>query len=134
MLPRHARCVFSRLHCNGHSLLLSSYLCRIGRIENSSWSACGHSSQDTSHLILHCLASNSLSRSLFGDSLRPLVQALESWPASGAPWSFVMSPSLGRGRVTTTTSIASFHKTLYCCNRRTFIILKPVSFLTLCSL
>ena len=34
VLPRHARCVFSRLHCNGHSLLLSSYLSRIGRMEN----------------------------------------------------------------------------------------------------
>ena len=29
----------------------------------------GHSSQDTSHLILHCPATNSLRRSLFGDSL-----------------------------------------------------------------
>ena len=26
VLPRHARCVLSRLCCNGHSLLLSSYL------------------------------------------------------------------------------------------------------------
>ena len=24
MLPRHARCVLSRLRCNGHSLLLGS--------------------------------------------------------------------------------------------------------------
>ena len=54
VLPRHARCVLSRLRCNGHSLLLSSYLSRIGRIENPSCSACGHSSQYTSHLILHC--------------------------------------------------------------------------------
>ena len=54
MLPRHARCVLSRLHCNGHSLLLGSYLSRIGKIENPSCSACGHSSQDISHLILHC--------------------------------------------------------------------------------
>ena len=69
MLPRHARCVLSRLRCNGHSLLLGSYLSRIGRIENSSCSACGHSSQDTSHLILHCPATISLGRSLFGDSL-----------------------------------------------------------------
>ena len=69
VLPRHARCVLSRLHCNGHSLLLSSYLSRIGRIENSFCSACGHSSQDTSHLILHCPATDSLRRSLFGDSL-----------------------------------------------------------------
>ena len=69
VLPRHARCVLSRLRCNGYSLLLGSYLSRIGRIENSSCSACGHSSQDISHLILHCPATDSLRRSLFGDSL-----------------------------------------------------------------
>ena len=99
MLPRHARCVFSRLSCNGHSLLLGSYLSRIGRIENPSCSACGHSSQDTSHLILHCPAMDSLRCSLFV-SLRSLVQTLGSCPASGAPWSSAMPPSLGRGRVT----------------------------------
>ena len=69
VLPRHARCVISRLRCNGHSLLLGSYLSRISRIENPSCSACGHSSQDISHLILHCPATDSLRRSLFGDSL-----------------------------------------------------------------
>ena len=69
VLPRHARCVLSRLRCNGHSLLLGSYLSRIGRIENPSCSACGHSSQGDSHLILHCPATDSLRRSLFGDSL-----------------------------------------------------------------
>ena len=69
VLPRHARCVLSRLRCNGHSLLLGSYLSRIGRIENLSCSTCGYSSQDTSHLILHCPATDSLRRSLFGDSL-----------------------------------------------------------------
>ena len=40
VLPRHARCVLSRLRCNGHSLLLGSYHSRIGRIENPSCSAC----------------------------------------------------------------------------------------------
>ena len=69
VLPLHARCVLSRLRCNGHSLLVSSYLSRIGRIENPSCSACGHPSQDISHLILHCPATDSLRRSLFGDSL-----------------------------------------------------------------
>ena len=68
VLPRHAHCVLSRLCCNRHSLLLGSYLSRIGRIENSSSSACGHLSQDTSHLILHCPAMESLGRSLFGNS------------------------------------------------------------------
>ena len=34
-LSRHARCVLSRLHCNGHSLLLGSYLSRIvSRFDN----------------------------------------------------------------------------------------------------
>ena len=60
VLPRHARCVLSRLRCNGYSLLLSSYLSRISRIENPSSGACGHSSQDTSHLILHCSATDCL--------------------------------------------------------------------------
>ena len=69
VFPRHARCVPSRLRCNGHSLLLRTYLSRIGRIENPSCSVCGYSFQDTSHLILHCPATSSLRRSLFGDSL-----------------------------------------------------------------
>ena len=47
VLPRQARCVLSRLRCNGNSLLLSSYLSRIGKIENPSRSACGHPSQET---------------------------------------------------------------------------------------
>ena len=69
VLPRDVRCVLSRLRCNGLSLLLGSYLSRIGRIENPSCSTCGHSSQDISHLIVHCPATDSLRRSLFGDSL-----------------------------------------------------------------
>ena len=69
VLLRHACYVLSRLRCNGHSLLLSSYLSRIGRIENPSCSSCRHRSQDTSHLILHCPATDSLRRSLFGNFL-----------------------------------------------------------------
>ena len=65
MLPCHACCVLCRLRCNGRSLLLGSYLSRVGRIENPSCSACGHSFQDTSHLIVHCPAVDSLRRSLF---------------------------------------------------------------------
>ena len=52
VLPRHARCVFSRLRCNGHSFRLGSYLSRIERIENPSCSARGHSSHDISHSAL----------------------------------------------------------------------------------
>ena len=69
VLPRHARCVLSRLGCNGHSLLLGSYLSRICRIENPSCSACVHSFQDTIYFILYCPAMDSLCRSLFGVSL-----------------------------------------------------------------
>ena len=58
VLPRHGRCVLSRLRCNGRSLLLGSYLFRIGRIANPSCSACGHLSKDISHLILHCPATD----------------------------------------------------------------------------
>ena len=68
MLPRHALCVLSRLRCNGHSLLLSSFLSRIGRIENPSCSACEHPSQDTFHLIC-TVQLRTLRCSLFGDSL-----------------------------------------------------------------
>ena len=102
VILRHARCVLSRLHCNGPSLLLDSYLSRIGRIENPSCSACGHSPQDTSHLILHCPATDSLHRSLFGDSLSLYDLWSRSWrvsPIPGAPWSSAMPPFLGRGRV-----------------------------------
>ena len=108
VLPRRSRCVPLRLRCNKHSLLLSFYFFRVGRIENLSCSAFGHSSQDTSHLILHCPATDYLRRSLFDDSLslssQSPVQALGSCAASGAPWSSAMPPSLGMGRITTTTT------------------------------
>ena len=99
MLLRRARCVFSRLRCNRHSLLLSSNLSRIGRIENPSCSVCGHSYQNTSHLILQCLATDSAPLTLWqlSVSLRPLVHTLGSCPASGALWSSAMPPSLERG-------------------------------------
>ena len=110
MLCRHVCCVLSRLHCNGNSLLLGSYLSRIGRTENPSCSACRHSSQDISHLILHCPATDSLRRSLFGDSLSLYDLWSRPWSclASGAPWSSAMPRSLGRGRVTNNKQIYSF--------------------------
>ena len=104
VLPRHVRYVLSRLRCKGHSLLLSSYLSRIGRIENSSCSACRHSSQDTSHLILHC----QLRTLLAAYSLATLCLYIISAPGPGKLPSFCgsmvfrHSPSLERGRVTTT--------------------------------
>ena len=61
--------VLPRYRCNRYSLLLGFYLSRIGRIENPSCSACGHSYQDTSHIIPHCPATDSWRHSLFGNSL-----------------------------------------------------------------
>ena len=93
MLPRHARCVLSRLRCNGHSLLLGSYLLRIGRIENPSCSTCGHSSQDTSRLILHCPATDSLRRSLFGNSLSLYDLWSRPWGVARLLCSMVFRPA-----------------------------------------
>ena len=83
VLPRHARCALSRLRCNEHILLLGSYLSRIDRIESPSCSACEHSSQDTSHLILHCPATDSLRHSLFGDSLSLYDLCSRPWGVAG---------------------------------------------------
>ena len=112
VLPRHARCVLSRLRCNGHSLLLGSYLSRIGIIENPSCSACGHLSQDTSHLILHC---PQLRAPCTAHSLTTLCLSTTSGPDpgvladSGGPGSSAMTPSLGRGRVNNNkTNVMSF--------------------------
>ena len=101
VLPCHACCVLSHLPSNGHSLLLSSYLSRIGRIESPSCSTCGHHSSHSAMSSYGLFELLALWR--FSISLQPLVQALGSFQASGAPWSSTMPPPLGRGRVTTTT-------------------------------
>ena len=101
VLPRHARCVLSRLRCNGHSLLSSSYY---------NWQNRESFLQRLRALVPGHLSSHSAlsSYGLFAPltlwqlsvSVRPLVQALRSCPASGAPWRSAMPLSLGRGRVT----------------------------------
>ena len=107
VLPLYARCVLSRLRCNGHSLLLSSYLSKIGRMKNPCCSACGHSSQDISHLIPHYPATDFLRRSLFGDPL----SLYDLW---SRPWTVARllgldglspcpHPSEGVGQTATTT-------------------------------
>ena len=53
--------------CNRQSLLLNSYLLKIGEIENF-LCACGHPTQDAFHVILLHFTTYSLPRSLFGDS------------------------------------------------------------------
>ena len=101
LLSRSIRSGLSRLRCHGHGLLLSSYLHRISRKENSDCSACGHPLQDLNHLLLDCPASGPLRGSIFGSSLysRSLVQTLGCGPTVGSPRSSSAPPSLGRGRV-----------------------------------
>ena len=98
LLSRSIRSELSRLRCHGHSLLLSSYLHRISRKENSDCSACGHPLQDLNHLLLDCPASETLRKSIFGSSLS-MVQTLGCGPTVGSPRSSSVPPSLGRGRL-----------------------------------
>ena len=102
LLSRSIRSELSRLRCHGHSLLLSSYLHRISRKENSDCSACGHPLQDLNHLLLDCPASESLRKSylwLLSLYSRSMVQTLGCGPTVGSPRSFFAPPSLGRGQV-----------------------------------
>ena len=78
LLSRSIRSKLSRLRCHGHSLLLSSYLHRISRKENSACSACGHPPQNLNHL-LDCPASEPLRKCIFGSSL----SILDLW---SRPW------------------------------------------------
>ena len=90
LLSHPIYCERSRLHCHVHSLLLSSYLCRISRKENSACSACGHSLQDLNHLFLDCPASVPLRKSIFGSSL----SILDLW--SSVTNSLTLMPQMAR--------------------------------------
>jgi len=68
-LNRLVRCEPSRFRCHGHSLLLSSYLCRIKRKENSSCNTCGHTLQDLAHLQLDYPVSEPLRSTIFGTTV-----------------------------------------------------------------
>ena len=116
VLPRHDRYVLSRLCCNGHSLLLS--LISLGLAELRILHAAPADIRPRTPLILFCTVQlRTLCAAFFWRffvSLRPLVQTLGIWPASGASWSSAMPPSLGRGRVTTTaTTSKSITRSLY---------------------
>ena len=79
VLPCHARCALSRRCCNGHSLLLSGNLTRIGRIENPSCSAWRH--PPMTPLIPFCTVQvRTLCTSRF---LVPLCLSTSSGPGSG---------------------------------------------------
>ena len=90
LLSRPVRCGLSRLRCHGHSLLVSSYLHRISRKENSACSACGHPLQDLNHLLLDCPASEPSRKSIFNSSL----SILELW---SRPWGVARLLGLSEG-------------------------------------
>ena len=106
-LPRHARCVLSRLRFNGHGLLLRSYLSRNWRIENPSCTVKCLRTLVSEHLSSHSALS---SFGLFSPLTlwRLSVSLYDLWsrpwelPGSGAPWSSAMPPFIGRGRETAT--------------------------------
>ena len=106
VLLRHVRCVLSRLRCNGHSLLLSSYLSRIGRIKNPSCSACD--TRPRTPLISFCTdqpRTLCIARSLAIFCLSATSgPGLGELPSFWGSWSSAMPPFLGRDRVTTTTA------------------------------
>ena len=109
VLPHHAHFVLSRHRSNQHSLLLSSYLCRIGRSKTLPAAPVdtvpGHLSSHSALSRYGIFAALALCR--LSLSIRFLFQALGSCPASKAPWSSTMPPSLGRGPVKTTTTTRS---------------------------
>ena len=82
------------------------------QIKNPSCGACGHSSQNISHLILHCPATDFLRHSLFGDSLSLYDLWSRPWGVAWflglhglSPW----PPSLGRGRINNMKFLLEFY-------------------------
>ena len=79
VLSRHARCVLSRLRSNGHSFLLGSISLGLAESRILPAAPVDNSSQDISHLILHCAVTDSLRHSLFGSSLSLCDLWSRSW-------------------------------------------------------
>ena len=109
LLSRSIRCELSRLRCHGHSLLLSSYIHRISRKENSARSACRHPLQNLNHFLLDCPASEPLRKSISGSSLSLLSihgPDLGVWPDCWVSAEFLRAPipRKGSGSTTTTTT------------------------------
>jgi len=94
-------------------LLLTSYLRRIKRKENSSYSACGHQLQELTHLLLDYPASKPLRMPPSLALLLPtLISGLDlgAWPDCWVFAEFLQVPSLGRGSTTTTKWQDNFPK------------------------
>jgi len=110
--------------CNGHQLRyllptarhghihhLSSYLCKIKRKENSSCSACGHSLQDLTYLLLDCPASEPVC----APSLALLLPLLFSGPGYWVSVDFIHAPIPRKGSGSTTTAMCNdpFLRTIF---------------------
>ena len=96
MLPCHAPCVRARLCYNGHSLLLNSLYLEL--IELKILHAASAVIRLRTFLISFCTVNLRLQR-LF--CIPPSVQVFGSCPASVAPLSAAMLPSLRTGLLTT---------------------------------
>ena len=129
VFPRHARCVLSRLRCNGHSPQLSSYLFRIGRIENPSCSTCAQPSQNTSFILFctvqlrtFCVAHSLATLCLFTTSGVP---GSEELPGFWGSMVFRHAPIPRKGSGNNNNNNTSFElagltqisvKPIHCCN------------------
>ena len=121
LLSRSIRIELSGLRCHGHSLLLSSYLHRISRKENSDCGACVHPLQDLNHLLLDCPVSEPLHKSVFGSlSLFSIYGPdLGAWPDCCVSMEFLRAPipRKGSGSTTTTTQTQTVRETKFVCCR-----------------
>ena len=99
LLSRPIRRELSRLCFHGHSFLLSSYLHRISRKENSTCSAFGHPLQDLTHLLLDCPASEPLHKSILGYTLSILDLRSRPWGVAQmlGLWSVLPCPHPSEG-------------------------------------
>jgi len=101
LVLRHLiRCELSRLRCHGHSLLLSSYLCRITEgeffIQRLRTPSTGSNSPPPGLSRIRASPARHLWHFFY---FKPLVQTLGRSPILGSQWSSSTPPSLGRGRV-----------------------------------
>ena len=103
-LPRHARCVLSRLRCNERSLLLSSYLSRDWQNRESFLQRLTNTRPRTLLISFCTVQLRTLRRSLFGDSLFLYDLWSRPWGVARLLGLHGLPPcplSLGRGRVNT---------------------------------
>ena len=70
--------MLSRLHCNGHSLRVGSYLSRIGRIENPFCSVCGHYGVRRNGVVVKASASQSVDLG-FIPFVESYLKTLKKW-------------------------------------------------------